>query len=352
MSNFETLNCGEWSEVYAFLKTVVDRKLKGGDHDLNFIENEWCSIVSVHKKQQKTNQELLYILKDDSIEVCNGIKKKRIPIKMFQQMSQHLLQCIKTNTKRTFVVPQLQKFLLDLNSPKTKASSYEKKDIVLTIKEPMTQLNETYGFSIKSNLSKANSTLLNASAATNFTYKVDGDVSCYNNLKAKKLLQQIKSIQYVSMDSNTFHNNLQLIDTQFPEVISKILLYYYQGKGTSLEDLVQLIEKENPLHLKNNKVYRAKVGDFLLSIALGMMPNTRWNRMYDADGGMLVIREDGEIISFYIFKQTLLEELKEYLIINSYLDTPSTTRHKFGRLYQDRGQTKLKLNLQIRLYPH
>ena len=83
-----------------------------------------------------------------------------------------------------------------------------------------------------------------------------------------------------------------------------------------------------------------------------MMPSIKWNRLYDADGGMLVIREDGEIISFYIFKQNLLEELKTYLIINSYLDTPSTTRHCFGRLYEEAKQKKVKLNLQIRLYPH
>ena len=350
MTYFETLNSGEWSEVYAFLRALVDGKLIGTDHELNILDNECCPIVSIHKKQQQTNQELIYTLRDNNVEVQHGIGKKLIPIKTFQRMSQHLLNCIKNNSERTFNIPQLQQFLIDIYKPKIKASSYEKKDIIITVKEPCTQTNQTYGFSIKSNISKSNSTLLNASTATNFTYIVDDNIPFNNNLKTKKLLQQIQSIHYDSMDSEIFNNNLQIIDTQFPEIIAQCVLNYYQGKGTSIESLLNIIERDNPLKLSNPNTYRVKMGDFLLSIALGMMPNTPWNRRYDADGGMLVIKKNGKIATFYIFKQFLLEELKEYLITKSYFDTASTTRHNFGKLYYENGQIKVKLNLQIRLH--
>lgn len=352
MSNFETLNGGEWSEVYVFLKTLENGKLQGGNHKLNLIDNEFCTVISVSKKQKQSNSDLVYYIKENDIEVlCDDKFQKVFPKKLLKNITECLFNQITNNNNRTFEIPEVQQLLNNLCNPKTKASSYEKKDIILSIKEPITKEIQTYGFSIKSNLCKANSTLLNASKATNFVYVVRDNVED-RNLKAKKLLQQINNITYEKMDSVIFDNNLQMIDTQFPKIISEMLLYYYQGKATSLEKLIQLVQNHNPLKLDNTNIYRIKVGDFLLAIALGMMPNTKWNRLYDADGGMLVVREDGEIVSFYIFKQQLLEELKEYLIINSYFDTPSTTRHCFGKLYQDGNNTKVKLNLQIRLYPH
>ncbi|MCC8071953.1 MAG: HpaII family restriction endonuclease [Bacteroidales bacterium] len=41
-------------------------------------------------------------------------------------------------------------------------------------------------------------------------------------------------------------------------------------------------------------------------------------------------------------------ELEEYLFTNTYFDTPSTSRHEFGKLYREDGATLLKLNLLVR----
>ena len=354
MSNFETLNSGEWSEVYALFKAISDKELKGCNYNLDLIDNEFCSIISVEKKQQETGYNLSYRINKEKVEIykCN-IKQKEISLESFRSMADYLLKEIKSNEERTFGIPVVKRFLEELLNPNLKASSQEKKDIIITVNEPITKTNQTYGFSVKSNLSKATSTLLNASKATNFTYIVNDNIND-TTTKAKKLLSKIKSISFSYMDSDIFNNNLQVIDTQFPEIISLILLYYYQKKGTSLTDLIRLIQRENPLNLKDLDVYRVKIGDFLLSIALGMMPNRKWNRLYNADGGMLVIKENGDIASFYIFKQKLLEELKEYLIRKTYLDTPSTSRHAFGYLYEVERNGKvikeLKLNLQIRIH--
>lgn len=40
---------------------------------------------------------------------------------------------------------------------------------------------------------------------------------------------------------------------------------------------------------------------------------------------------------------------REYLFNKCFLDTPSTTRHGFARLYEENGKVKLKLNLQVRI---
>lgn len=44
-----------------------------------------------------------------------------------------------------------------------------------------------------------------------------------------------------------------------------------------------------------------------------------------------------------------LENLKDYLFENIKLDTPSTTRHRYGKLYKEKdGKLFFKLNLQLR----
>ena len=39
---------------------------------------------------------------------------------------------------------------------------------------------------------------------------------------------------------------------------------------------------------------------------------------------------------------------KYYLFNNTKLDTPDPARHKFGSIYVENGEQKMKLNLQIR----
>lgn len=44
-----------------------------------------------------------------------------------------------------------------------------------------------------------------------------------------------------------------------------------------------------------------------------------------------------------------IKSLKDYLFENIKLDTPSTTRHCFGKLYKEtNGKLYFKLNLQLR----
>jgi len=76
-----------------------------------------------------------------------------------------------------------------------------------------------------------------------------------------------------------------------------------------------------------------------------MVPNKIWDKSFDADGGILVIKKDGEMVTFYREDIKSKDELLEYLGDNTLLETPSKTRHKFGKLESDKS---FKLNLQIR----
>ncbi len=83
----------------------------------------------------------------------------------------------------------------------------------------------------------------------------------------------------------------------------------------------------------------------MTDIALGMMPSKVWTGELDATGGYLVVKENGEILCYHIYNRN---EFEDYLFVNTKLETASSTRHEFGKVYEENGQLYFKLNLQIR----
>jgi len=76
-----------------------------------------------------------------------------------------------------------------------------------------------------------------------------------------------------------------------------------------------------------------------------MMPSKVWSGEYDATGGYLVIKEDGDILCYHIYNKN---EFEDYLYNNTKLETASSSRHKFGTIYETNGKLYFNLNLQIR----
>ena len=58
-----------------------------------------------------------------------------------------------------------------------------------------------------------------------------------------------------------------------------------------------------------------------------------------------VVKEDGDIICYHFFDRN---DLEDYLFFNTRFETPSTSRHLFGNIYQENDEYLLKLNLQVR----
>ena len=75
------------------------------------------------------------------------------------------------------------------------------------------------------------------------------------------------------------------------------------------------------------------------------MPSVIWTGQLDATGGYLVVKEDGEIICYHIYNRN---EFENYLLNNTKLETASSTRHDFGKIYRENGNLYFRLNLQIR----
>jgi type II restriction enzyme len=229
---------------------------------------------------------------------------------------------------------------------------------------PLSRLNENnteLGFSIKSQLGGA-STLLNAGKTTNFIYKIENlnltaeQIAEINAIdtrsKIKDRIEKIKNmkgkLQFDKVESPVFENNLVLIDSALPKIISDMLLLFFSYNLSKISDLVFEISKQNPLNynLENNHpFYPYKIKRFLTDIALGMMPATVWTGELDATGGYLVVKENGEVLCYHIYNRN---EFENYLFTNTKLETASNTRHGFGVIEISNGQQIFKLNLQIR----
>ena len=123
---------------------------------------------------------------------------------------------------------------------------------------------------------------------------------------------------------------------------------FYSSDFSHLTDLVNATAEKNPLNFdiqNEHKFYQYKIKRFLTDVALGMMPSKVWTGQYDATGGYLVVKQNGDVLCYHIYNRN---EFEDYLLNNTKLDTASSSRHGFGEIYKENNKLYFKLNLQIR----
>lgn len=220
------------------------------------------------------------------------------------------------------------------------------------------------GFSIKSQLG-GDSTLLNASKATNFNFKVtgvnlsDNEITAINSINPKrnKVIERVNVIKskgallvFDKVDNSTFRNNLVMLDGDLPAIIATLLLEQLNTGVSTLKELAEKIAETNPLKYDVGQAfpfYAYKIKHLLTSAALGMMPATAWSGKFDANGGYLVVKKDGEILCYHFYDRNRFED---YLFSNAYLERSSTTRHEYASIIREAdGSLSFKLNFQVRL---
>lgn len=158
-------------------------------------------------------------------------------------------------------------------------------------------------------------------------------------------------LEYLEMESQKFHSNLQTIDSNFPDIMAKIVELYYSNKirgKSSISHLINHVTQINPFGYKleiNSKIYEMMMKRFLTDYALGMRAGEVWYGEHQATGGYLIVKQDGDIICYHFYFK---KNFEEYLFSNTRLDTPKMSRHGFGVIYNENGVDKMKLNLQIR----
>lgn len=352
-------NKGEWSEIYALFKLLGDKELHLGGKDIERLEGLVFPILEVIRNENAG--EFKYSIEDEIVIVSGGEKVLKIPVYIFKEKAERLLQEIQNNKNRTFELPDIESFMTSINCLSLKANSSAKTDITIVVHDLRTNQQPVLGFSIKSQLGRP-STLLNAGKTTNFIYELTNlnitsdEIQRINDIASKsKIMDRIIAakdaggkFKFSSTEKSIFSNNLILIDSKLPEILSYLVIDFYTSKHSKTVELVKSITESNPLNFdesNNHKFYEYKIKRFLTDVALGMMPSKVWSGQYDATGGYLVIKDSGDILCYHIYNKN---EFEDYLFNNTKFETASSNRHGFGKIYEEEGRLYFKLNLQIR----
>ena len=353
----KTANKGEWSELYAFFKLLGDKVLYKGDENLNPIKDVFYPIIKIIRENKDykidSSSEIIFIKE-------NGDIINRISVTEFKRQSIFILNKINENTG-AFAIPEIEEFMNMVSCSSIKAPSTDKTDIKIVIHDIRTGICPTLGFSIKSELG-AKSTLVNTSKATEFIYNIQGyhfskdEINEINSISSRsKIKDRINMIYekggklvFSNMTSSTFSNNLVVIDSLLPNILSEMILMYFCHSISDINILSRKLQEINPIGYDtslSHKFYEYKIKHLLTDFALGMLPSKKWNGNYDANGGFLIVKEDGDILCYHIYDKYYFEE---YIINNTRFDTPSSSRHNYGTIEEVDNNQIFKLNFQIR----
>lgn len=350
-------NKGEWSEFYAFLKLLVDRKLYAADKDLRRMDDLFYPVLKVVRSERK-NERIYDTSTQGKIKFLEGDKVIVVKSSEISSKLKNIFERIKLENQ-TFGIKEAGMLMDALHCSTLKASSIKKSDIVLLLSDIRNRQSEQVGFSIKSMVGGA-PTLLNAVPATNFIYKIKGlpkkSIKQINKIetssKIKDRLRAIRdaggTLEYVGIQSDIFEDNLFKVDSAFPGILGEIVKMYYEGSKSEIADLVEELAKKisfGPRVKSRSDFYEYKVKNLLQAVALGMTPSKLWNGSFDAQGGYIIVKDDGELVCYHVYNQ---DKFRSYLFENTRLDTPSSSKFEFGSIYAEKGGYFIKLNLQVR----
>lgn len=375
-------NKGEWSELYVLIKLIADGKLYQSDSYLNKDQNNVYDVVQAIKEESRYD---LIFKRDDQI-IVNKISDgtvSQLALKTpaeFQSLALSLLHGIKNGRGKSFSIDSLEDDLTKLAVKTVKARSDSKADIKLRIYDHRLAKEADLGFSIKSLLG-SDSTLFNPNDKTNFIYEIDNfacpDLNSFNAStyapagNVSKITHRVESIfsaggnfRFVEIQSKQLWKNLKMIDGDMPAIVGYALLYRWLYRKSDLKEVTGLLEEKDPLNFydgeeSEQKLYEYKIKKFLVESAMGMTSEAVWHGEYDSFGGVIIAKNDGDVVCFHIYDFNLF---RNYLLNNTKFEQPATgedednpgfpriggKKYYYGWLYTEDDRQKFKINLQIR----
>jgi len=346
-------NIGEWSELYALFQILGEGKIHAGDAQLNKL-SAYYPVLHALRNDIVNDYE---VDSQRNVIITHGEISKTIPMKVFLDEATSLLSHLQSEKGRSFNIPSTQAFMKEIGCSKIKAPATNKADVELVIHDPITSMINQLGFSIKSQLGSS-STLLNASKATNFVYKITGEMNTdqmkeINNIpehmdRVAAIFNSGHSLKYDCMANTEFYANLLFIASDLPQIIAECLVEDSLTSGGDLSKILGSVAKRNPCGYPTSNymaIYENRVKQLLISSALGMMPSKPWNGYYTAPGGYIIVKTNGDVVCYHFYNRNLLED---YLFFNTKFERGGRHKHDFGEIYQVNNDFYFKLNLQIR----
>ena len=375
-------NKGEWSELYTLYKLLSEQNLYPTNIDNKNGQRLRMPILSIlrHTEQYLKAE---YKIEDGQIVInANGHNIIQIAKSEFDDYAPKLFEAIKKRAPQkrgtkdpAFELPEFDEFRKTTCCPNIKCVSKnlgngekDKSDLYIVIHDFVTGQTPIQGFSIKSEIGEP-PTLLNASDLTNFKYKLSDNLpdemvaqinSMFNKRgqadikgRVRAILDQQVSLEFSTINPNAkgdyvFLENLMLVDSMLPQIVSDLLVLSYSEDTRILSKLTDKLSEINPIGFPmktNKKQYEAKVKRFVTDIALGMVPRAPWEAAHQAYG-MLVVNMKGEIDCYHVIYRKSLED---YLYKNLKFETPAANRYGIGKIEKGPdGCQYFTLNLQLR----
>lgn len=400
-------NRGEWSEVYVFLRLIADGFLFDKYKDEQKKDQERRKVV-VSVIRQHPDPVLYYLsstadtrYKQDCVYIRGGdghggfapSSSEVLPREEFRVACVELERVLagQKGEGGTFALPETHetmKLIRKLKWSSLKAPSDVKADLKITLAQDAKRTAETtQTFSIKSALGGA-ATLFNADKSSNFDYKIsplveggrdfsEADAIALNEIDSRqKIKDRMKwlsdngfKLEYKEVKSPIFSDNLKSSGNgqDIDLLLQSMLLKYFHAEGQEnrvvrINDFIPVLAKDDPLKLKQkykNKdkidgAYKQVLKTLLSHMALGMTSCKQFDPEQvrdDVTGGMLVLKEAASgKPSLCSHSLHHLNQLENYLLENTRLETGSTTRHNFAQAYMDKenNEWRMALNLQVR----
>ena len=170
-------NKGEWSESYAALRIIGDRKIFVADRSGAMNPNEWMNVLALMRRE--TRERLVsYRYDANDVDVVIAVNEDpvyRLPASEFVSLADRLLTEINRNKSSSFVVTdELESALRTVQVHSLKAKSDSKSDVTLSVLDPRSGVTRSeIGFSIKSELGQP-PTLFNTATASAPIYRLHG----------------------------------------------------------------------------------------------------------------------------------------------------------------------------------
>ncbi len=156
-------------------------------------------------------------------------------------------------------------------------------------------------------------------------------------------------LKYSDVAEKVFRSNLLVLDTNLPRILACMVRALHIDHVTRMTDLVEVLETQNPLKLKDELVrkhgfYRYKVQQFLLALAMGMRPAKLFDGRERALQGFLMVDATGKVL---VYRLAQREVLADYLLTHTRLERSAPDKDKYGYLERENGAYYLKLNLKV-----
>jgi type II restriction enzyme len=352
-------NIGEWSELYALAYLLVSGGAHAADEEQRPTPDLYFKVLQVVIASHELQEEMRYDINENSISIFeNGYLIDEIEKSELKVGIEYFFNDLASGVgRKTFALPSGDKIMRLLHKKTISAGSGEREtDLQLVIADEVSGgPTPRYGFSIKSQLGQA-ATLLNSSGSTNVIYEIIADSNKTQRdipdltKSPSSHPQNIRSIyaagyklEFQEYQNIVLSENLSYVDSKLPEHLARVLLQSYISDD--VKDFSRISEMVFPLSSRASDQPLFKLRELLGAISMGLRPSSTWKGNSSKFKGLMVVKKDGNLVFYYLNTRLNFEE---YLFNNVRFDRPSTSRHKYGQVFEEDGRYFIKLNLQIR----